>query len=336
MSTGLAKIKLGYSIGAQTVYNGGGAALDLVHRAEAAGFDSLWIADHFLPFCHTGVHSPQAWVLISSALERAKRIPVGSHVTVPMYKYHPLIAAHAFATMASVHPRRVIFGVGTGEAINEFPFLNRWPRWRERAETLFEALSLISKYWAADDYFDFEGKYYRMKKVMCYDRPPEPIPILVSAAGPKMAAMTGERGYGILADATIERARDIVYPAHEKAAIASGHDPAKMEKAIVIGIGYGNPRELANKFRPLSAQMAMFNEAIDEPDPRILESFGKKVSDEFILERMFFRSSPKDFVHLISTCSAAGVQNVILDDWSINALDTIEMMESEVIPSFSR
>jgi len=330
------KIKLGYSIGPQTAYYGAKAALDLVGRAEKAGFDSLWIADHFLPFFHKGAHSPQAWVLISSALERTDRVPVGSEVTVPMYKYHPLIVAHAFATMANVYPGRVIFGVGTGEAINEFPFINRWPSWKERAETLFEALSLIKTYWTSDDYFDFEGKFFRIKKVMCYDKPPEPVPILVSAAGPKMARMTGEKGYSILADATLEKAREVVYPVHERAAIAFGHDPTKMEKAMLIGIGYGNPRELANRFRPLSAQMAMFNKAIDEPDPRIIETLGKNVDDEFILERMFFRSSPKAFVDLINRCVAAGVQNVILDDWSIKPLETIEMLENEVMSSFRR
>jgi alkanesulfonate monooxygenase SsuD/methylene tetrahydromethanopterin reductase-like flavin-dependent oxidoreductase (luciferase family) len=58
-------------------------------------------------------------------------------------------------------------GVGTGEALNEVPFLdnNEWPPWQERIDRLVEGIGLIRKFWESKDYFDFRGKYFKMKQV---------------------------------------------------------------------------------------------------------------------------------------------------------------------------
>jgi alkanesulfonate monooxygenase SsuD/methylene tetrahydromethanopterin reductase-like flavin-dependent oxidoreductase (luciferase family) len=85
---------------------------------EQAGFDAAWFGDHFLPWFHTHAHSPHAWVWLATAASKTKSISVGSDITVPMSKYHPLIVAQRFATMERLFPGRVLLGVGTGEAIS--------------------------------------------------------------------------------------------------------------------------------------------------------------------------------------------------------------------------
>ena len=147
-----------------------------------------------MPWFHTHAHVPQARVWIAGALERTRGIPVGSDVTVPMFKYHPIVVAQAFAAMSRIHPGRVLLGVGIGEAINEAPFLGRWPNWRELSETLSESLSLMRRFWDCDDYFDFEGKYFKVRGLFCYDKPKKPVPIFWSAFGPKSALLAGTEG----------------------------------------------------------------------------------------------------------------------------------------------
>jgi len=147
-----------------------------------------------MPWFHTHAHVPQARVWIAGALERTRGIPVGSDVTVPMFKYHPIVVAQAFAAMSRIHPGRVLLGVGIGEAINEAPFLGRWPNWRELSETLSESLSLMRRFWDCDDYFDFEGKYFKVRVLFCYDKPKKPVLIFWSAFGPKSALLAGTEG----------------------------------------------------------------------------------------------------------------------------------------------
>ena len=93
--------------------------------------------------------------------------------------------------MERLFPGRVVLGVGTGEAINEAPFVNRWPNWKEKTETLAEAVQLMKRYWSASDYFDFTGKYFKVKGVYCYDKPVTGIPIYWSAFGSKSAQLGG-------------------------------------------------------------------------------------------------------------------------------------------------
>jgi coenzyme F420-dependent glucose-6-phosphate dehydrogenase len=48
-------------------------------------------------------------------------------VTCPILRYHPSIVAHATATLAAMAPGRTYLGVGTGEALNGYAAVARWP-----------------------------------------------------------------------------------------------------------------------------------------------------------------------------------------------------------------
>lgn len=116
---------LDYDVGAVSTSFEPSNCLKITSMVEKAGFNVAWIGDHLLPWFHTEAHAPQAWVLMSSAAERTKRISIGCDVTVPLYRYHPIIAAQAFATMGNIYPGRIIMGVGTGEGMNGTHFSAR-------------------------------------------------------------------------------------------------------------------------------------------------------------------------------------------------------------------
>ena len=44
---------------------------------------------------------------------------MGTSVATPTFRYHPSIVAQAVGTIACLSPGRVIFGIGTGESLNE-------------------------------------------------------------------------------------------------------------------------------------------------------------------------------------------------------------------------
>ena len=117
---------------------------DLVRQArlaEEAGFDALWISDHFHPWLDEQGQSGFVWSLIG-AISQATSLPVTTAVTCPLLRQHPIVA-QATATSALLTGGGFTLGVGTGEALNEHVLGDRWPGAEERMEMLEEAVHVI-------------------------------------------------------------------------------------------------------------------------------------------------------------------------------------------------
>ena len=88
-------------------------AAELVEQARAAedaGFDALWISDHFHPWNDEQGESPFVWSVIG-AISQVSELPVTTAVTCPTVRTHPAIIAQAAATSRRdaawrLHPRR--------------------------------------------------------------------------------------------------------------------------------------------------------------------------------------------------------------------------------------
>ena len=85
--------------------------IDQARRAEAAGFEKLWISDHFHPWNDEQGHSPFVWAVIG-AIAQATDLPLGTGVTCPTVRIHPAVLAQAAATSAILLKGRFTFGVG--------------------------------------------------------------------------------------------------------------------------------------------------------------------------------------------------------------------------------
>jgi coenzyme F420-dependent glucose-6-phosphate dehydrogenase len=312
--------------------------LGLAAETEKARFDAVWSGDHVLPWFHTHAHVPQNWVMLTAAAERTKKIPVGSDVTVPMFKYHPIVVAQAFATMGRLYPGRILLGVGTGEAINEAPFLTTWPSWQERAETLVESLTLMRKFWTSQDYFDFEGKHFQVRGIFCYDKPKKPLPIYWSAFGPKSAYLAGQHADHLMtAVANVESARNSqisIISKFKEGMRSAGKDPEKAELSVYIDGGYGQVNKLLKKYRFCAG--AMIPENTNEKDPRKIEASASQLTDDFILERVCLTSSPSRLVELFENNLDLGFNHIIFGDWGYNPLATIRMFGKKILPRFRR
>ena len=117
-------VKIGYFLSCEEY-----GPADLVAQAkaaEAAGFEGLWISDHFHPWNDEQGHSGFVWSVIG-ALAQATSLPVTTGVTCPTVRIHPAIIAQAAATSSILHGGRFNLGVGSGEALNEHILGDRWP-----------------------------------------------------------------------------------------------------------------------------------------------------------------------------------------------------------------
>jgi hypothetical protein len=110
--------------------------------AEQAGFDALWISDHFHPWLDEQGQAGYVWSLIG-AISQVTSLPVTTAVTCPLLRQHPATVAQAAATSALLTGGRFTLGVGTGEALNEHVLAGKWPSAEERLEMLEEAVHVI-------------------------------------------------------------------------------------------------------------------------------------------------------------------------------------------------
>jgi G6PDH family F420-dependent oxidoreductase len=162
--------------------------------AERAGFHGLWISDHYHPWNEAQGESPFVWTVLG-ALAEATDLPVTTAVTCPTMRIHPAVIAQAAATTAVMFEGRFLFGVGSGEALNEHILGDRWPVAEVRLAMLDEAIEVIRLLWSGET-VTHEGRHYRVEHARLYTLPEAPPPILVSGFGPKAVDLAARVGDG--------------------------------------------------------------------------------------------------------------------------------------------
>jgi secondary-alcohol dehydrogenase (coenzyme-F420) len=310
--------------------------LDLACSAEDVGFDVLWLGDHFLPWHDSFKSTFFGWNVMMAIAGRTKKVKIGVDVTVPIgARYHPAIVAQSFATMDALYPGRIMLGVGAGESMNEERFLGRWPSWKERIERLTEGLDLIRKLWTEEDFFDFEGKYFKMNKIFLYVKPKSKIPIYFSALGPKSARMAGIHGDHLMTAVTPEKCREEIIPSFKEGAKEAGKNPDRMDRAAIVPGAIGDVDAALNKVRRLLAG-TIVPENYNEPDPRKIERSARTLSPEVIKSNYYLCRSADEMIELFERFERAGITHVIYSDFSPNAKETMESFRSTIIPYFRK
>jgi G6PDH family F420-dependent oxidoreductase len=172
------------------------ALIEQARLAEEAGFEALWIADHYHPWNDEQGHSPFVWTVIGG-IAQVCRLPVTTAVTCPTVRIHPAVVAQAAATCATLLEGRFVLGVGTGEALNEHIFGDAWPSADVRIEMLEEAVEVMRELWKGEFTYH-RGKHYTVENARIYTLPAEPPKVYVSAFGPKALEAATRFGDGYI------------------------------------------------------------------------------------------------------------------------------------------
>jgi coenzyme F420-dependent glucose-6-phosphate dehydrogenase len=189
-------IRFGYTLSSEE--HAPGALVDNARRAEEAGFDFVSISDHYHPWVSEQGHSPFVWSLLGAIAVATERIGVGVGVTCPTVRIHPAILAQATATTSQLLGDRFVFGVGSGEALNEHVLGDRWPPPETRLAMLEEAVDVIRQLWTGET-VDHHGRFYTVENARLFDPPGTEVPIVVSGFGPtavELAARIGDGYWG--------------------------------------------------------------------------------------------------------------------------------------------
>src|SRR6201992_690095 len=128
---------------------------DLVQQAkmaEEAGFDALWISDHYHPWLDEQGESGFVWSVIG-AISQVTSLPITTA-----------------APSALLTGGRFALGVGTGEALNEHIAGTTWPSAEERLEMLDEAVAVMRELFTGK-LIIHHGPHYRVDTARLYSVP---------------------------------------------------------------------------------------------------------------------------------------------------------------------
>lgn len=308
------------------MYESPGYYLDRAESVEEAGFDALWFGDHIQPWFHNGghAHAPFAWSWLPAALERTSEIPTGVFVTPPLYRYHPLVVANAVATVDEMYPGRFMMGVGTGEALNEQPFVDGWPSWGERASRLCEAIEILRTYWRTDDFFAWDGEHFAFDGVYPYEQPVTTQEILCSATGPKSAQLAANHADHLITIASVPDVESRVIETYRE----NGGDGDVIVQTVG---GYGDADRLVDRIMNSFAS-TLRPENVDETDTRELQASTDRVSREEVRDAFLVAETPEDVLAWVDEQSDRGVDHVVITDVSHHQDEFYRIARDEILP----
>ncbi|MGH7392211.1 MAG: LLM class flavin-dependent oxidoreductase [Candidatus Rokuibacteriota bacterium] len=132
-------------------------------RAEAAGFDSVWLGEHHA----STVLYPTPLVGLAAIAARTRRLRLGTAVLL-LPLHHPLAVAEEAAMVDVISGGRLVLGVGAGYAPEEFAAFG--VSLAERGSRLDEAVPLIQRLWSGDR-VTHQGRHYRVTNAAVTPRP---------------------------------------------------------------------------------------------------------------------------------------------------------------------
>jgi alkanesulfonate monooxygenase SsuD/methylene tetrahydromethanopterin reductase-like flavin-dependent oxidoreductase (luciferase family) len=163
---------------------------ELAERAEASGWDGVFLEDYVFWQGDPAVPTCDTWVALAAMATRTRSARLGTSVT-PLARRRPWNVARQAVGIDQLSEGRMVLGVGlgdTGEAIGadaSFTRLGEEMAPRRRAQILDEALEIIAGLWTGEQ-FAFLGQHFVVEEVTFLPTPVQQprIPIWVGGGYP--------------------------------------------------------------------------------------------------------------------------------------------------------
>jgi G6PDH family F420-dependent oxidoreductase len=292
--------------------------------AEEAGFEALWISDHYHPWTEAQGHSPFVWSVIGG-LSQATSLPVTTGVTCPTVRIHPAIIAQAAATSSVMLEGRFILGVGSGENLNEHILGDHWPETDVRLEMLEEAIEVMRLLWQGGTKSHY-GKYYTVKNARLYTLPDELPPIYVSGFGPKSTQLAGRIGDGYCG---VEPDPEVVSLFRSS---GGGDKPAQAGTKVCWAQDEAKAVKTAHRIWPNEALPGELAQEL--PSPAHFEQATSLVTEEMISEAFACGPDPERHRQMLREYFEAGYDEVYVQQIGPEQEGFFRFYTEEVLPEF--
>ena len=158
---------------------------DLAARAEAAGWDAVFVEDYVVYQNRQDLPTFDPWVALAAMALATSRVRLGTMVT-PLARRRPWKLAREAVTLDHLSGGRLILGAGLGDtADTTFACFGEQTDLAARAGMVDEALDVLVGLWSGRP-FAYEGRHYRVGEVTCLPRPVQQprIPIWIGGGYP--------------------------------------------------------------------------------------------------------------------------------------------------------
>ncbi len=211
-------------------------------RAEALGFDSLWVPDHLLVTWQEQTHGIwECWSLLAALAAVTHRVELGSLVSGTPFR-NPALLAKMADTVDEISGGRLIVGLGAGwDGPEERAFDLKSDHRVDRFE---EALQIIVPLLRTGR-VDFAGTYYQARDCELRPRGPRPggLPILIGAKGPRMLRLAATYADLWNIQGPLRQPEEVnsLRTVGDAACVEVGREPATLERSasVVVNLPIG-------------------------------------------------------------------------------------------------
>lgn len=194
---------------------------DAARAAEAAGFDTLWTADHLAGEVMSAPEMPECFTTLGALASVTSRIRLGPLVANVANRM-PVITANAAATLQKISGGRCVLGLGAGSAPN-----TKWSAERravgveqpakmaDRHKVLLETLDVIDELWAPR----------RRDDLRTFIAPSPRPPILLGVNSTTLARIAAQRTDGVNVCASADYAQQVITAAVQERQLTRTAEP---------------------------------------------------------------------------------------------------------------
>ena len=305
-----------------------GRLLDLVRRAEAAGFEAGMCSDHWGPWSHAQGQSGFAWSWLGAALQ-ATRLSFGV-VNAPGQRYHPAIIAQAAATLSSMYPDRFWVALGSGQFLNEHITGQAWPAKADRNARLRECADIMRRLWAGE-VVTHRG-HVTVSEARLWTRPARPPLIVGAAVTPATAAWVAEWADALVTVAQPDAVLDDILTAFRS------HGGADKPAYLQVHLAYDPDEATARDTAWRAWRHGVLDNAVltSLAHPSQLEAAAAHVRPDDIGRAVWIGRSPDHFVERLRRELARGFERISLHAVGPAQERFIDVFGRDVLPHVER
>ena len=303
--------------------------LDLVQKAEQAGFEAAMSSDHFHPWSALQGESGFAWSWLGAAMQ-ATKLEFGV-VNAPGQRYHPAIIAQAVATLDEMFPKRFWLCSGSGQALNENITGEKWPAKEIRNARLQESVEVMRRLWREDDYVTHKG-IIDVERAKLFTKPTHIPTVFGAALTEKTAHWLSTWADGLI---TVSKPVDELKKMIEAFRSGGGEGkPMVLKVQISYSKNYDDALEGAWEQWKNNIYPSKLISEISTPEQ--FDALGAKVRKEDLEENVIIGDKPEIFIQKIKAFQELGFEKIIIHNVNREQEEFVDFFGREVLPTFKK